>query len=74
METGRHSAVAFVIGDYAYVGTGYVTTYSGATSSSENRVRKYFKDFIVSFENSSMGLRTFSIRSYLVGAEARRER
>lgn len=42
---GRHSAVAFVIGDYAYVGTGYVTTYTGATSSTENRVRTYFKDF-----------------------------
>lgn len=42
---GRHSAVAFVIGDYAYVGTGYVTTYTGATSSAENRVRTYFKDF-----------------------------
>ena len=42
---GRHSAVAFVIGKYAYVGTGYVSTYTGATTSPESRVRTYFKDF-----------------------------
>lgn len=40
---GRHSAVAFVIGKYAYVGTGYVTNFSG--SGSEDRVRHYFNDF-----------------------------
>ncbi len=42
---GRHSAVAFVIGKYAYVGTGYVSTYTGSTVSDENRVRTYFKNF-----------------------------
>ena len=39
---GRHSAVAFVIGDYAYVGTGYVTALSNSTI---NRDRKFFNDF-----------------------------
>ena len=39
---GRHSAVAFVVGDYAYVGTGYVTALSNNTV---NRDRKFFNDF-----------------------------
>ncbi|WP_455510921.1 Kelch repeat-containing protein [Butyricimonas paravirosa] len=39
---GRHSAVAFVIGDYAYVGTGYVSALSNSTTS---RNRKFFNDF-----------------------------
>lgn len=41
---GRHSAVSFVIGDYAYVGTGYVSAFSGSTSG-EERIRRYFNDF-----------------------------
>jgi len=39
---GRHSAVAFVIGDYAYVGTGFVSALANSTT---NRDRKFFNDF-----------------------------
>lgn len=39
---GRHAAVAFVIGDYAYVGTGYVSALSNRTT---NRDRTFFNDF-----------------------------
>jgi hypothetical protein len=41
---GRHSAVAFVIGDCAYVGTGFVTTYTNPTAGIK-RDREYLKDF-----------------------------
>ena len=45
---GRHSAVAFVIEDYAYVGLGYVTAFNGYSSSSGDyidRDRTFFSDF-----------------------------
>ncbi len=45
---GRHSAVAFVIGDYAYVGLGYVTAFNGYLSNSTDfidRDRTFFRDF-----------------------------
>ncbi len=47
LGNGRHSAVAFVIGEWAYVGTGYVPAFSfGNTGDQENiRDRKYFNDF-----------------------------
>ena len=47
LGNGRHSAVAFVIGEWAYVGTGYVPAFSfGSTNDKENiRDRKFFNDF-----------------------------
>lgn len=50
---GRHSAVAFVIGDYAYVGLGYVTAFNGYLNNNGDpndqklidRDRTFFKDF-----------------------------
>lgn len=45
---GRHSAVSFVIDDYAYVGLGYVTPFSGYPTGSTvliERDRKFFNDF-----------------------------
>lgn len=40
---GRHSAVAFVIGEWAYVGTGYVPAFSDNKTYVRNRT--YFNDF-----------------------------
>lgn len=47
LGNGRHSAVAFVIGEWAYVGTGYVPAFSfGKVNGVENiRDRKFFNDF-----------------------------
>lgn len=47
---GRHSAVAFVVGRYAYVGTGYVVAFKGNSGTGDNAVqinrdRRFFKDF-----------------------------
>ena len=39
---GRHAAVAFVIGEWAYVGTGYISTLINSTT---NRERTFFNDF-----------------------------
>ena len=40
---GRHSAVAFVIGEWAYVGTGFVPAFGN--NEGETRYRTYFNDF-----------------------------
>ncbi len=40
---GRHSAVAFVVGDYAYVGTGFVPAF--VDNNGVDRNRTYFNDF-----------------------------
>ena len=40
---GRHSAVAFVVGDYAYVGTGFVPAF--VDNNGVDRDRTYFNDF-----------------------------
>ncbi len=40
---GRHSAVAFVIGEWAYVGTGYVPAFGNGAGVTRDRA--YFNDF-----------------------------
>lgn len=39
LGNGRHSAVAFVIGEWAYVGTGYVPAFSFGTTNNVENIR-----------------------------------
>lgn len=69
---GRHSAVAFVIGEWAYVGTGYVPAFSDNEKYVRNRT--YFNDFYrFNMKTKQWGSKRFVMRVNGVEVEGRRD-